>query len=94
MGQQPISLQVDARLKEALELEAQLSNATESEIASEALEKFLSYQRRKRAMLTEAAAELDKGVFISGAAIERWMDSWDTDDELPPPEPDIFLPPR
>lgn len=94
MGQLPISLQVDAKLKEALELEAQLSNSTESEIASEALQHFLGYQRRKRLMLAEAAAELDKGVFISGEAIERWIDSWDTDHELPPPEPDIFLPPR
>ena len=37
-----------------------------------------------------ALAEADKGVFVSAEAVHRWMESWDTDNELPIPEPDIF----
>lgn len=37
-----------------------------------------------------AIAEADKGVFVSSEAVHRWMESWDTDNELPMPEPDIF----
>ncbi len=37
-----------------------------------------------------AIAEADKGVFISGKAMHRWIESWGTENELPPPEPDIF----
>lgn len=94
MGQHPISLQLDGDLKEALELEARLSNASESEIASEAIDIFLRRQRRKREMLAAAVAELDEGVFISAEAMHDWIESWDTEGELPPPEPDIMLPPR
>jgi predicted transcriptional regulator len=37
-----------------------------------------------------AIAEADKGIFVSSEAVHRWMDSWDNDDELPIPEPDVF----
>lgn len=94
MGQRPIELEIDGRLKEALEVEARLSNSTQSEIASEAIRHFLEQKRRKRDMLAAAVAEANKGVFISGEAMHRWIESWDTENELPPPEPDIFLAPR
>jgi hypothetical protein len=35
-------------------------------------------------------AEAEKGIWISGEAMTRWIESWDTENELPPPEPDIF----
>ena len=38
-----------------------------------------------------AIAEAEKGVFISEEAMHSWIESWDTDHELPPPKPDIFL---
>ena len=44
--------------------------------------------------IREALAEADKGVFISAEAMHRWIESWGTPDELPPPEPDVFLPPK
>lgn len=34
--------------------------------------------------------EAEKGIFISEEATTRWVESWGTDNELPPPEPDIF----
>ncbi len=94
MGHESISVEVRRDLGEALEREAQLSKVSASDVASEAIEHLLEYRRRKRQMLTAAAAELDKGVFISGETMHAWIDSWDTDSELPPPEPDIFFPPR
>jgi hypothetical protein len=45
-----------------------------------------SFDEAVRAALEEA----DKGVFVSSEAAHRWMESWDTDNELPIPEPDIF----
>ena len=43
----------------------------------------------KRAAIRSAVAEAEEGVFISQEAMDAWVASWDTDDELPPPEPDI-----
>jgi hypothetical protein len=44
----------------------------------------------KEAAISAAFAEADKGIFVSSEALDRWMASWDTDNELPIPEPDIF----
>lgn len=45
----------------------------------------------KSQIIAAAIAEADKGVFISEEKMTAWIESWDTDSELPPPEPDIFL---
>ncbi|HMM64085.1 MAG: hypothetical protein WA975_11325 [Mesorhizobium sp.] len=94
MGEVPLSLHVDAQLKERLDNEARLQNLSADDLAQRAIEDFLELQEREREILRERLAEADKGVFISGEAMHRWIESWGTDNELPPPEPDVFLPPR
>ncbi|MEQ1951530.1 hypothetical protein [Mesorhizobium sp. CN2-181] len=55
---------------------------------------FLKTSEAERRLLKERIAEADKGVFISAEAMHRWVESWGTENELPPPEPDVFLKPR
>lgn len=55
---------------------------------------FLRNSAAERRLLKERIAEADKGVFISAEAMHRWIESWGTENELPPPEPDVFLKPR
>jgi predicted transcriptional regulator len=38
-------------------------------------------------MIAEALADVAAGRLISLEAVEAWVESWDTDHELPPPEP-------
>jgi predicted transcriptional regulator len=57
-----------------------------------ALESYLGTQDKFYREMDAAIAKADEGVFISEEAMHRWMQSWDTDNELPPPEPDIFPP--
>jgi len=48
-------------------------------------------QNAKTAMekaVDAAIAEADKGIFVSQEAVDRWMESWGTENELP--MPDIF----
>lgn len=94
MGEVPLSLHVTAKLKGDLEQEANLLQVSESEIAQKALEAYIRYQADKREMIAAAAAEADKGVFISSEAMLAWMERLETDIDAPPPEPDIFVPPR
>ena len=54
-------------------------------------EDYLDVRDRRRKAIDEALAQADKGVFISQELVETWGDSLGTDNELPPPEPDIFL---
>ena len=57
--------------------------------AQKALDEYLDRKEQMRRMLLDLEAEADKGVFISEEAMNAWVDSWDTDNESPPPKPDI-----
>ena len=62
-------------------------------VLHQALVTYLDDQDAERRHREALAAEAERGTFVSSAAMGRWVDSWDTAEELPPPEPDI-LPPR
>lgn len=86
----PSSLRLKPGLEHRLEEAAESEDVSASDMASEAIEAFLDAREFKRQEIAKAFAEADNGVFISQEAMHRWMDSWGTDNELPPPEPDIF----
>jgi predicted transcriptional regulator len=69
---------------------AKATKRSRSFVVKEAVAAFMEERRAYLAAIDEALAEADKGVFISGEAVSRWLASWGTPDELPPPEPDIF----
>ncbi|WP_133170107.1 hypothetical protein [Kumtagia ephedrae] len=94
MGEVPLSLHVDADVREKLEAEANLQQTSAEDVAELAIKRYLEIREHEREILRERIAEADKGVFISGEAMHRWIESWGTENELPPPEPDVFLPPR
>ena len=77
----------DLKIKEADDLS--FADGWQRDYAS-----FLRSSEAERRLLKERIAEADKGVFISGEAMLRWIESWGTENELPPPEPDVFLKPR
>jgi len=43
-------------------------------------------QAAEEAADAEALADLDAGRVISHAAVKRWLESWGTAEELPPPQ--------
>lgn len=91
MGEVPLSLHVTEQLKRELEQEAERQNLSAADVAQRAIRAYLDGMASERDILRQRMAEADKGVFISEEAMLEWMDSWDTDEELPPPEPDVFL---
>jgi len=52
---------------------------------------MLARKAGKRQMIQDAIAEADKGAFISEEKMTEWFLSLGTDNELPEPEPDVFL---
>ena len=90
MSAAPFSLRLKPEVKAALEKEAALLDRSAAYVAQQAIEKFLDASVYKRECLQEAIAEADKGIFISEEAMDRWVDSWGSENELPLPEPDIF----
>lgn len=85
---------IDSAVMEALEREAALEGDTSSAIAEKVITAYVKARSAKRLAIDRAVKEADAGIFVSGEAVDRWIASWDTDNELPMPEPDVFLPKR
>jgi predicted transcriptional regulator len=85
-------MRMEKALKQQLDKEAEREDRSVTYLAQEAISAYLEEKKAWRKMLREAEKELGKGVFVSGEAVMAWMKSWGTDNELPMPEPDIFLP--
>lgn len=90
MASSPFSLRLSPELKDRLDAVAEDEDRSASYIATKAIEAFLDARDARDHAIREAIAEADKGIFVSSEAVDRWMESWGTDNELPMPEPDIF----
>jgi len=90
MSTTPFSVRLEPKIKARLEEEARIANLSASSLANKAIESFLAARAAKRAQIEAALVEAEKGEFISGEAFDRWIDSWGTEAELPPPRPDTF----
>lgn len=91
MSTVPFTLRLDKDLKTSLEAEAKLEDRSASYLATRAIKMMLEAKAAKRRLIEEAVAEADKGVFISEEKMNAWFRSIGSENELPEPEPDIFL---
>jgi predicted transcriptional regulator len=84
------SMRMDSDIKRRLEESARRKDRSAAYLANVAIENFLRRETAEREAIAEALAEADKGVFVSGEAVERWMQRWADGHDEPFPEPDIF----
>lgn len=85
-----LSLRIDKKLSDKLDKEAKQTKRSKSSLAAIAIENFFEIQameieKTKRALARSKAG----GPFISNEDMMRWLDSWGTEDELPPPKATI-----
>lgn len=93
MSNHSLSLRLRPDVRARLEAEADVSEQNVAEIALTAIENYLEGQTEKRIQLQQAIAEAEKGAFVSDEKMAEWIASWGDENELPPPEPDLFLKP-
>jgi predicted transcriptional regulator len=85
------SIRLPAETKQELEAYAKATQRSTAFVAKEAIEAHLADRRAYLAAIDEAIREADEtGEYVSWEATKRWMDTWGTNNELPPPGPDIF----
>ncbi len=85
------TFRIEKSLKKSLDLEAQAEDRSASYLASKAIKMMLELREEKKRAVQNAILEADKGIFVSQEAVHAWIDSWDTENELPKPKADIFL---
>ena len=91
MSTVPFTFRIEKSLKKSLDLEAQAEDRSASYLASKAIKMMLELREEKKQAIQDAILETDKGIFVSQEAVHDWMDSWDTENELPKPKANIFL---
>ena len=91
MASDRVTVRLKPELKQWLEQQAESKDRSVGYIVTQSIEKQKSASEARDQLIRDAMAEADKGVFVSQEAVHKWMDSWDTENELPLPEPDIFL---
>lgn len=89
MGTKPYSIRLDDELRESLEHEAEIEDRPPAQLAVRAIRSMLAAKAAKRMAVESAIKEADQGKFISADTMNAWIDTWDTEDELPAPKADI-----
>jgi predicted transcriptional regulator len=90
MSTTTFSMRMNADTKLRLEESARRKDRSAAYLANIAIENFLRREAAEREAVAEALSEADKGVFVSGEAVDRWMQRWADGHDEPFPEPDIF----
>ena len=85
----PYTFRMDTELRKSLEREAKFEDRPASQLANRAIKAMIQAKEAKHKAIDAALAEAEKGEFVSQKTLNDWMDSWDSDSELPIPEPDI-----
>lgn len=91
MASARFSMRLEPELKDWLEEEAKRKDRSSGYIATQAIQSLKQATEQKRQIIHDAMTEADKGEFISEDAMTKWFLSLGTDEELPEPEPDVFI---
>ena len=79
-----LSLPIDDALAKSLEETAKESGVSTTDFVTEAVRVALE-DHRYRDAVERGLADIKAGRVVDGDAMERWLGSWGTDDELEPP---------
>jgi predicted transcriptional regulator len=90
MASTPFSIRIEGEVRDKLEKICTLTERSKAYITSKAIEEYVERNSWKVEALKQAKKEAAKGEFISHDAMGEWINSLDTDKELPAPEVDIF----
>lgn len=90
MPNSPYTIRLEDDLRKSLELEAEREGRPAAQLAVRAIRSMIEAKTVKRAAIDASVEMAETGRFISSDAMTAWIASWDSDDELTPPDADIF----
>lgn len=86
MSTSPYTIRLDDELRRALEQEAQLEDRPAAQLATRAIKSMLEAKAAKRQAINAALQGAAQGAFVSAETMDAWIDSWDSENELPMPK--------
>lgn len=89
MSGKVLKIDVSEKVMSRLASSARESHRGETEIVEEAIAEYLDRQDMELAAVEQGMLLAAEDGLISHEAMKAWLLSWGTDNELPPPEPDI-----
>lgn len=85
-----MSLQISEEMKTRLDELSAATRRPANVLVEDALAAYLEERENERRYLQAAVDRADEGNFVSHSAVEKWLLSWGTPNELSPPEPDVI----
>ncbi len=79
------SVRLPPETRRELEEYAKATKRSSAFVVKEAVEAHLAERRAYLAAIEEGLRDIDEGDTIPGDEIIAWMESWGTENELPPP---------
>ncbi|MCE7032761.1 ribbon-helix-helix protein, CopG family [Lysobacter sp. GX 14042] len=82
------SIRLQPEVEQDLRETAQQLNRSRNWLVNEAVREYVARHQAQRSRMEETLAAIDsvaRGEVVSGQAVHAWLDSWGSDDELPPP---------
>jgi predicted transcriptional regulator len=80
-----LTLRVSAKLKKRLDTLAKRRKISQSLLAADAVEQYLTELEHQESLIEKADAEFRQGKSISHKDVRLWLLSWGKKKELPPP---------
>src|SRR6476620_4093498 len=85
-----ITVRTSREIKEQLEALAENMGRSTNYLADEALSSYINENAWPVEAIRKAVEQADAGgPFVAHEAVKRWVESWGSDHELPPPEATI-----
>ena len=86
----PMSLRLDAELRDRLERIAQMKKRSSHALARDAVTRFVAEEEKQAAWNASCEAALhdyqETGLHITHVETDSWLDTWGTSNETPAPE--------
>lgn len=85
-GSTTLTIRIDQEIKDRLEVSAKRQKRSKAFLAVEAIEEYLSTQEWQQKRIVEALASVERGEGVSHDTVMTWIESWDSENELPVPK--------
>jgi predicted transcriptional regulator len=81
-----LTVRLPTEIEARLDRLAKTTSISKSRLAADAMVAYLDEQEHQLERIREGLADAEAGRVVSHGEVARWLDSWGSEDELPPPK--------